>query len=173
MQVIPMTDRAAVMEMLKLNEYIDIIIPRGGESLIKTVYENSQIPVIAHYKGVCHVYIDESADYAMAEKIALNAKVQRPGVCNAMETLLVHEKFADKHLKELMESFRKAKVSLKGCGRTRALDAAVAEATEQDWHEEYLDLTLAVKVVKDMDEALDHIAQYGSKHTEAIVTAEL
>jgi glutamate-5-semialdehyde dehydrogenase len=169
-QVVPMTDRMAVMEMLKLKEYIDIIIPRGGESLIKTVYENSQIPVIAHYKGVCHVYIDESADYAMAESIALNAKVQRPGVCNAMETLLVHEKFADKHLKELMASFRKASVILKGCGHTQALDAAVAEATEQDWHEEYLDLTLAVKVVKNMDEALEHIAQYGSKHTEAIVT---
>ncbi|MBN2107014.1 MAG: glutamate-5-semialdehyde dehydrogenase, partial [Deltaproteobacteria bacterium] len=171
-QVIPMTDRMAVMEMLKLKEYIDIIIPRGGESLIKTVYENSQIPVIAHYKGVCHVYIDESADYAMAERIALNAKVQRPGVCNAMETLLVHEKFADKHLKELMASFRKAGVILKGCGQTQALDAAVAEATEQDWHEEYLDLRLAVKVVKDMDEALDHIARYGSKHTEAIVTQD-
>ena len=169
-QVIPMTDRMAVMEMLKLNEYIDVIIPRGGESLIKTVYENSKIPVIAHYKGVCHVYIDESADYAMAEKIALNAKVQRPGVCNAMETLLVHKKFADKHMAALMKSFRKAKVSLKGCGQTRALDAAVAEATEQDWYEEYLDLVLAVKVVKDMDEALDHIARYGSRHTEAIVT---
>ncbi len=169
-QVIPLTDRTAVMEMLKLNDYIDVIIPRGGESLIKTVYENSKIPVIAHYKGVCHVYIDESADYAMAENIALNAKVQRPGVCNAMETLLVHKKFADKHMAGLMESFRKAQVSLKGCGQTRALDAAVAEATEQDWYEEYLDLVLAVKVVQDMDEALDHIAKYGSKHTEAIVT---
>ena len=171
-QVIPMTDRMAVMEMLKLNEYIDVIIPRGGESLIKTVYENSKIPVIAHYKGVCHVYIDESADYAMAEKIALNAKVQRPGVCNAMETLLVHKKFADKHMAALMKSFRKAKVSLKGCGQTRALDPAVAEATEQDWYEEYLDLVLAVKVVQNMDEALDHIARYGSKHTEAIVTQD-
>ena len=169
-QVIPMADRAAVMEMLKLNEYIDIIIPRGGESLIKMVYENSRIPVIAHYKGVCHVYIDESADYAMAEKIALNAKVQRPGVCNAMETLLVHGKFADKHLKNLMESFRKESVMLKGCGQTRTLDGGVAEASEQDWYEEYLDLTLSVKVVKSMDEAMDHIAKYGSKHTEAIVT---
>ncbi|MCX5901689.1 MAG: glutamate-5-semialdehyde dehydrogenase [Proteobacteria bacterium] len=171
-QVIPMTDRTAVLEMLKLKDYIDVIIPRGGESLIKTVYENSQIPVIAHYKGVCHVYIDESANYAMAEKIALNAKVQRPGVCNAMETLLVHKKFADKHMAGLMESFRKAKVSLKGCGRTRALDPSIAEATEQDWYEEYLDLVLAVKVVQDMDEALEHIARYGSKHTEAIVTQD-
>lgn len=171
-QVIPMTDRMAVMEMLKLKEYIDVIIPRGGESLIKTVYENSQIPVIAHYKGVCHVYIDESADYAMAERIALNAKVQRPGVCNAMETLLVHKKFADAHMAPLMASFRKEQVGLRGCGQTRALDAAVDEATEQDWHEEYLDLVLAVKVVHDMDEALDHIAKYGSKHTEAIVTRD-
>jgi glutamate-5-semialdehyde dehydrogenase len=169
-QVIPLTDRAAVTEMLKLNEYIDIIIPRGGESLIKTVYENSKIPVIAHYKGVCHVYIDESADYVMAEKIALNAKVQRPGVCNAMETLLVHEKFADVYLKKLMDSFRSEKVSLKGCAETRSRDAAVIEAAEQDWYEEYLDLTLAVRVVKSMDEAMDHIAKYGSKHTEAIVT---
>jgi glutamate-5-semialdehyde dehydrogenase len=169
-QVIPMTDRAAVMEMLKLNEFIDIIIPRGGESLIKTVYENSKIPVIAHYKGVCHVYIDESADYRMAEEIALNAKVQRPGVCNAMETLLVHEKFADGYLKKLMDSFRSEKVRLKGCGQARTLDSSVAEASEQDWYEEYLDLTLAVKVVKSMDEAMDHIAKYGSKHTEAIVT---
>ena len=170
-QVIPMTDRAAVMEMLKLNEYIDVIIPRGGESLIKTVYENSKIPVIAHYKGVCHVYIDESADYAMAEKIALNAKVQRPGVCNAMETLLVHEKFADKHMAELMDELPKGKGQPEGlAAKHAALTEPWLEATEQDWYEEYLDLMLAVKVVKSMDEALDHIARYGSKHTEAIVT---
>ncbi len=169
-QVIPTTDRAGVKEMLQLNEYIDIIIPRGGESLIKAVYENSRIPVIAHYKGVCHVYIDESADYAMAESIAVNAKVQRPGVCNAMETLLVHEKFADAHLQRLLESFRAEGVSLKGCAGTCSRDKAVPAATEQDWHEEYLDLTLAVRVVGSMDEAMDHIAQYGSKHTEAIVT---
>jgi glutamate-5-semialdehyde dehydrogenase len=170
-QVIPTADRAAVMEMLQLNDYIDIIIPRGGESLIKTVYENSKIPVIAHYKGVCHVYIDESAEYAMAEKIALNSKVQRPGVCNAMETLLVHEKFAAAYLKKLLDSFRAEKVSLKGCAQTRTLDAAVLPAAEQDWYEKYLELTLSVKVVKSMDEAMDHIAKYGSKHTEAIVTA--
>lgn len=169
-QVIPTTDRAGVMEMLQLNEYIDIIIPRGGESLIKTVYENSRIPVIAHYKGVCHVYIDESAEYGMAENIALNAKVQRPGVCNAMETLLVHEKFADAYLKRLLDSFRAENVALKGCPETCSRDNAVAAATEQDWHEEYLDLTLAVKIVHSMDEAMEHIARYGSKHTEAIVT---
>ena len=170
-QVIPLTDRSAVLEMLKLKDFIDVIIPRGGESLIRTVYENSRIPVIAHYKGVCHIFIDEAADPAMAEKIALNAKVQRPGVCNAMETLLVHEAFAAKHLKPLMESFRKAKVALRGCGRTCAMSDSVAQATEQDWHEEYLDLILSVKVVKNMDEALDHIDRYGSKHTEAIVTS--
>lgn len=171
-QVIPMTDRAAVMEMLKLKDYIDVIIPRGGESLIKTVYENSRIPVIAHYKGVCHVFIDESADPAMAAKIALNAKVQRPGVCNAMETLLVHEKFAEKHLQSLLESFRAARVILKGCDRTCTMDTAVEKATEQDWYEEYLDLILSVRIVKNMDEALAHIDKYGSKHTDAIVTAE-
>lgn len=169
-QVVPTADRAAVMEMLQLNEYIDIIIPRGGESLIKTVYENSKIPVIAHYKGVCHVYIDESADYAMAESIAVNAKVQRPGVCNAMETLLVHEKFADAHLKRLLDSFRARSVTLRGCAAARSRDAAVGPAAEQDWYEEYLDLTLAVRVVSSMDEAMAHIARYGSKHTEAIVT---
>ncbi|MEI6125351.1 MAG: glutamate-5-semialdehyde dehydrogenase [Pseudomonadota bacterium] len=170
-QVIPLTDRNAVLEMLKLKDFIDVIIPRGGESLIRTVYENSRIPVIAHYKGVCHVFIDETAEPAMAEKIALNAKVQRPGVCNAMETLLVHEGFAEKHLKPLLESFRTAKVVLKGCDRTCAMADSVGKATEQDWHEEYLDLILSVKVVKNMDEALAHIDRYGSKHTEAIVTS--
>jgi glutamate-5-semialdehyde dehydrogenase len=169
-QVIPVTDRAAVLEMLKLKDYIDVIIPRGGEALITTVYENSRIPVIAHYKGVCHVFIDASADPAMARTIALNAKVQRPGVCNAMETLLVHEVFARRHLASLLEGFRAAQVQLRGCDRTCALAAGIAQATEQDWYEEYLDLILSVRIVTTMDEALDHIDKYGSKHTEAIVT---
>lgn len=169
-QVVPFTDRAAVLELLKLKDFIDVIIPRGGEALITTVYEHSRIPVIAHYKGVCHVFLDESADPAMAETIALNAKVQRPGVCNAMETLLVHERFAQQHLAGLLERFRAAQVTLKGCPRTRALWPHAQEATAQDWHEEYLDLILSVRVVADMDEALAHIAAYGSKHTEAIVT---
>lgn len=169
-QVIPVTDRTAVLEMLKLKDYIDVIIPRGGEALITTVYENSRIPVIAHYKGVCHVFIDESADPAMARTIALNAKVQRPGVCNAMETLLVHEKFAERHLAPLLEGFHSAHVQLRGCDRTRALAEGVAQASEQDWYEEYLDLILSVRIVATMDEALDHIDKYGSKHTEAIVT---
>jgi len=169
-QVIPVTDRAAVLEMLKLKDYIDVIIPRGGEALITTVYENSRIPVIAHYKGVCHVFIDESADPAMARTIALNAKVQRPGVCNAMETLLVHEEFARQHLASLLESFRAARVQLRGCERTCALAEGVAQASERDWYEEYLDLVLSVRIVATMDEALDHIDKYGSKHTEAIVT---
>jgi glutamate-5-semialdehyde dehydrogenase len=171
-QAIPTADREAVLTMLQLNEYIDVIIPRGGESLIRTVYEHSKIPVIAHYKGVCHVYIDESADPAMAESIALNAKVQRPGVCNAMETLLVHTSFADKYLQALARSLQKAGVSIRGCERTCKLVQGAQPATEQDWTTEYLDLILSVRIVDSIDQALEHIAWYGSMHTDAIVTKD-
>lgn len=171
-QVVPSADRNAVLALLGLQQYIDVVIPRGGESLIATVYEHSRIPVIAHYKGVCHVFIDESADPSMAETIALNAKVQRPGVCNAMETLLVHEGFAQKHLAHLLDRFRSAGVSLKGCPRTCAIYPGIEPATEQDWYEEYLDLVLSVKIVRSLDEALVHIDTYSSKHTEAIVTKD-
>jgi glutamate-5-semialdehyde dehydrogenase len=171
-QVIPSADREAVLQMLQLSEYIDVIIPRGGESLIKTVYEHSKIPVIAHYKGVCHVYIDAAADPAMAQPIALNAKVQRPGVCNAMETLLVHKSFAEKHLTNLLGALQKAGVSIRGCERTRRIASEVEAATEEDWAAEYLDLILAVRVVDSIDEAIEHIARYGSMHTDAIVTTD-
>jgi len=171
-QVIPTTDREAVLEMLKLEEYIDLIIPRGGEGLIRFVVENSLIPVIKHYKGVCHVFVDESADIEMAERIAFNAKVQRPGVCNSMETLLVHKGIAERFLPGMYGKFKAAGVELRGCERTRQILKDVKAATEEDWSAEYLDLILAVKVVDGMDEAIDHISKYGSLHTESIVTRD-
>ncbi len=169
-QVVPTTDRTAVNEMLKLEDYIDLIIPRGGEGLIRFVTENSRIPVLKHYKGVCHVYVDRFADLEMAQRICFNAKVQRPGVCNAMETMLVHEAVAKEFLPAMCEEFRSAGVEIRGCAKTREIVPWVKEATEEDWDAEYLDLILAVRVVKDMDEALDHIARWGSNHTETIVT---
>ncbi|NPA49261.1 MAG: glutamate-5-semialdehyde dehydrogenase [Thermodesulfobacteria bacterium] len=171
-QVIPITDREAVNELLKLEEYVDLIIPRGGEGLIRFVTENSRIPVLKHYKGVCHVYVDRFADLEMARRICFNAKVQRPGVCNAMETMLVHEAVAEAFLPEMCEEFREAGVEIRGCEKTRALVPWAKPATEEDWEAEYLDLILAVKVVKDFDEALEHIARYGSNHTESIVTED-
>jgi len=171
-QLIPMVDREAVQVLLQLEEHIDLIIPRGGEDLIRAVVSQSRIPVIKHYKGVCHVFVDESADPDMAVRICLNAKVQRPGVCNAMETLLVHRAAAGAFLPAVAEALRNAGVELRGCDRTRAVLPGIAEATEQDWHEEYLDLVLAVKVVDGIDEAIRHIERYGSLHTESIVTRD-
>ena len=171
-QVIPITDREAVIEMLKLQELIDVIIPRGGESLIRTVYENSRIPVIAHYKGVCHVFIDQSADPLMAEQITINSKTHRPGVCNALETLLVHRAFAETHLKDLIQALKEKGVIIKGCEKTAKIAGDIEKATEEDWHAEYLDLRLSVRVVENLEEAMDHIECYGSKHTETIVTSD-
>ena len=171
-QVIPITDREAVIEMLKLQELIDVIIPRGGESLIRTVYENSRIPVIAHYKGVCHVFIDQSADPLMAKKITINSKTHRPGVCNALETLLVHRAFAETHLKDLIQALKGKGVIIKGCEKTAKIAGDIEKATEEDWHAEYLDLRLSVRVVENLEEAMDHIECYGSKHTETIVTSD-
>ncbi len=171
-QVIPVADREAVLEMLKLEDYIDLIIPRGGEGLIRFVVENSKIPVIKHYKGVCHVFVDEFADPKTAEDIAFNAKVQRPGVCNSMETLLVHEKIAGSFLPAMARRYRDAGVELRGCPKTVAILKDIKEATEEDWSTEYLDLVLAVKVVGTIDEAISFIARYGSLHTEAIVTRD-
>ncbi|RLB08723.1 MAG: glutamate-5-semialdehyde dehydrogenase [Deltaproteobacteria bacterium] len=171
-QVVPTTDREAVLELLKLEDYIDLIIPRGGEGLIRFVVEHARMPVLKHYKGVCHIYIDEVAEYDMAEKICLNAKVQRPGVCNAMETLLIHKKAAPEMLPKLAKSLRDAGVELRGCEEARKIVPEMKEATEDDWYEEYLDLILAVKVVGSMDEAMSHIAKYGSDHTEAIITTD-
>ncbi len=171
-QTIPITDRSAILEMLKLEDYIDLVIPRGGEGLIRFVSENSKIPVIKHYKGICHIFVDESADPKMAERICINAKVQRPGVCNAMETLLVHENIAESFLPFIVKRFEEAGVEIRGCERTREIVPWVKEATEDDWYTEYLDLVLSVKVVKNLDEAVSHIEKYGSMHTEAIITQD-
>jgi glutamate-5-semialdehyde dehydrogenase len=171
-QLIPITDREAVIEMLKMQELIDVIIPRGGEGLIRTVYENSRIPVIAHYKGVCHVFIDQSADPLMAEQITINSKTHRPGVCNALETLLVHSAFAETHLKDLIQALKEKGVIIKGCEKTAKIAGDIEKATEEDWHAEYLDLRLSVRVVENLEEAMDHIDCYGSKHTETIVTSD-
>jgi glutamate-5-semialdehyde dehydrogenase len=166
------TDRQAIMEMLKLEGLIDVVIPRGGEGLIRAVTENSRIPVLKHYKGVCHVFVDRDADLQMAEDICFNAKVQRPGTCNAMETMLIDEKITKKFLPPMIQRFKKAKVLLKGCDRTRRFDRSIASARDEDFYNEYVDLILNVKVVKDIEAAMDHIAEYSSAHTETIVTAD-
>ena len=171
-QIIQTPDREAVLAMLKEDENIDLIIPRGGEGLIRFVVENSRIPVIKHYKGVCHTYVDGKVDLKSAERICFNAKVQRPGVCNAMETLLVHQDIAKDFLPLIGESLNKAGVEIRGCSATREVLSYAVQATEEDWYAEYLDLILAVKVVDNMDEAVNHIARYGSLHTEAILTAD-
>ena len=170
--LIETTDREAVNRLLKLNRYIDVIIPRGGAGLIRTVVENSTVPVIETGIGVCHTFVDESADLEMAADIAFNAKVSRPGVCNAMETLLVHRAVADALLPLLLERYARAGVELRGCPETAARHAAVKPATEEDWATEYHDFILSVKVVEGLDEALDHIDRYSTKHSEAIVTRD-
>jgi glutamate-5-semialdehyde dehydrogenase len=171
-QVIPVRDRSAVTTLLQQEAWIDLIIPRGGESLIRFVVENSKIPVLKHYKGVCHVYVDKGADFDMAERICVNAKVQRPGVCNAMETLLVHEDVAPVFLPQVADKLTAAGVVLRGCQKTCQILPRAEMATEADWPAEYLNLTLAVKVVSDMDAAMAHIAAFGSSHTDAIVTRD-
>lgn len=163
-------DRQAVMEMLKLEGIVDLIIPRGGEDLIRTVTENSRIPVLKHYKGVCHVFVDRDADLKMAEEICFNAKVQRPGTCNAMETMLVDKKIAKTFLPVMIKSFKKAGVRLKGCPLTRKMDSSLEKVEEDDFYKEYLDLILNVKIVMDIDDAMAHIAKYGSAHSDTIVT---
>jgi glutamate-5-semialdehyde dehydrogenase len=169
-QMVEVKDHAFVNELLQLESHIDLIIPRGGEDLIRAVVANSKIPVIKHYKGVCHVYVDVDASLETAERICFNAKVQRPGVCNAMETLLVHEAIAPAFLPPMIARYQAAGVEIRGCEKTRALAPGVKQAAESDWTEEYLDLILAVRIVKDMDEAIEHIERYGSEHTESIVT---
>ena len=171
-QVVPIRDREAVNVLLNQEEYIDLIIPRGGEGLIRFVVEHSTIPVLKHYKGVCHVYVDEGADIEMAQEICFNSKVQRPGVCNAMETMLVHQSMAQEFLPKMAERFVKAGVEIRGCPETCRILPGAHKAGEADWPEEYLDLILAVKVVEDMDHAISHMAKYGSSHTETIVTRD-
>lgn len=166
------TDKEVVRELLRQDAYVDLIIPRGGEALMRTVTEQSRIPVIKHAKGVCHVYVDADADLAMAQRICLNAKVQRPSTCNAMETLLVHQNIARALLPDLIKQLVEAGVEVRGCPRTCQVVSTVKPATDEDYGQEFLALILAVKVVKDMDVAMEHIAQYGSAHTEAIVTRD-
>lgn len=171
-QLVDTIDRRAVTELVRQEELIDLVIPRGGESLIRFVVEHAKVPVLKHYKGVCHIFVDESADLDMAEIICMNAKVQRPGVCNAMETLLVHEKVAEAFLPRVARALTAAKVELRGCSRTVAILGDIKEATADDWGREFLDLILAVRVVPDMETAVQHIETYGSQHTEAIITSD-
>ena len=169
-EIIESTDRESVKELLKLKQYIDVIIPRGGLNLIRFVEKNSVIPVIRHDEGICHTYIDEFANEEMAVSIAYNAKVQRPGVCNSMETLLVHEKIAADVLPKLKTAYDKVGVVLKGCDKTCSLLPGIEKATDEDWTTEYLDLVLSIRVVSSIDEAIKHINTYGSHHSDAIVS---
>jgi glutamate-5-semialdehyde dehydrogenase len=171
-QIFSRKERSAVQAMLELEEEIDLIIPRGGEELIRFVTAHSRIPVVKHYKGVCHIFVDESADLDMAIRICLNAKVQRPGVCNAMETLLVHEGIAAAFIPRIAQALLKEGVELRGCPRARKIFPGFKEATEADWYEEYLDLVLSIRVVGGVDEAMAHIATFGSLHTESILTSD-
>jgi len=169
-QVIPVTDREAVNHMLALEEQLDVIIPRGGEGLIRFVSENSRIPVLKHYKGVCHAYVDQDADIDMAVRIVINGKTQRPGVCNALEGLLVHRDIAPVFLPLIAKKLMKQGVELRGCTRSCSLVPAMTPAKETDWGTEFLDLILTVRVVDSMDEAMAYIVRYGSQHTETIIT---
>ncbi len=172
-QLMPSTDRESVGFLLKQDKYVDMIIPRGGEGLIRFVSQNSTIPVIKHYKGICHTYVSDKADLSMAASICFNAKVQRPGVCNAMETMLVHSKIADRFLPEMIKQFQEAGVEIRGCMRTRKIvKKGVKRALAKDWDEEYLDLVLSVKVVDSLQEAVDHINTHGSHHSDAIITRD-
>lgn len=164
-------DREAIMELLKLEGIVDLIIPRGGEGLIRAVTENSRIPVLKHYKGVCHVFVDRDADLDMASDICFNAKTQRPGTCNAMETMLVDEEIAEEFLPVMLKRFEEKGVELRGCPRTLKISPTIKPAVDADFYNEYLELIMNVKVVANMDEAMDHMAKYGSAHSEAIVTS--
>ena len=168
--LIATTDRQGIDYLLKLNNYVDLVIPRGGEELIKKVVSSSRIPVIKHYKGICHVYVDEDADLNMAENICLNAKLQRPGVCNAMETMLVHRDVAARFLPGMLKQFKEAKVEIRGCALTKKIAKWAKLATQKDYRTEYSDLILSVKVVQDLDAAIAHINQCGSHHSDSIVT---
>ncbi|MDD5504007.1 MAG: glutamate-5-semialdehyde dehydrogenase [Candidatus Omnitrophica bacterium] len=169
--LIESTDRKAVPLLLKQDKYIDLVIPRGGEGLIKAIAEISRIPVIKHYKGVCHVYVDKDADIKKALKICLNAKTQRPGVCNAMETMLVHKDIAGKFMPRAVEALLKQGVEIRGCLRAMGYSPRIKKASEADWYKEYLGLVLAVRIVDSARQAMAHIAKYGSGHSDAIVTS--
>ncbi|HOV21104.1 MAG TPA: glutamate-5-semialdehyde dehydrogenase [bacterium] len=162
--------RKSVKHLLKFHQYIDLIIPRGGEELIKTVVENSSIPVIKHYKGICHTYIDKYTNIDMALKVTFNAKVQRPGTCNATETLLVHKDIAKEFLPEMAKMFEEAGVEMRGCEETRKILPFIKKASEDDWKIEYLDKIISIKVVNSIEEAIEHIGKYGTSHSDAIIT---
>ena len=170
-QLVPFTDREGVRLLAQMDRYLDVIVPRGGQALIEAVVEHARMPVIKHYHGVCHVYVDKAADPVMAENIVLNAKCQRPGVCNAMETLLVHRDIAEKFLPKVAASLAAKGVELRGDERTReVIGSEIKPAVEEDWTTEYLELILSIRVVDSMEDAIAHIENYGSHHTDAIVT---
>lgn len=171
-QFVDSSDRQAVTDLIKMNGLVDVVIPRGGAGLIQAVVQNATVPVIETGIGVCHTYVDAGADYDMARAIAINAKVQRPAVCNAMETLLVHEDAAAEFLPQMLTEYFAAGVTIIGCGNTQAFDKRIQAATEADWATEYGDLRLSVKIVSGLEEALAHIAKYGTKHSECIVTSD-
>jgi glutamate-5-semialdehyde dehydrogenase len=173
LQLVSTTDRAAVTHLLRLKEHIDLAIPRGGEALIRLVAEQATMPVLKHYKGTCHVYVDRAADSDMAERIVINAKCQRPGVCNAAESLLVHQDITASFLPRVAQALHRQGVELRGCPRTCALITGAKPATDDDFAAEFLDLIISIKVVADLDEAIRHISRFGSQHTEAIVTNDL
>jgi len=171
-QFISSTDRAAVNILLKQDEYVDLIVPRGGEGLIRYVVGNTRIPVVKHYKGICHTYVDQYANLKMAYNICFNAKVQRPGVCNAMETMLVHKNCARRFLPKMISDLQQVGVEVRGCPQTkRIVKNSIKTATRQDWSKEYLDMILSVKVINNLKEAIDHINTYGSHHSDAIITS--
>ena len=170
LNIVPTTDRSSIDELAKMNDVLDVIIPRGGEGLIRRIYEIATVPVIAHYKGNCHMFVDESAKLENAVKIAINAKAQRPGVCNALETLLVHQKIAAEFMPVFLSEALKKGVEIRGCKKTRAFSDAIIPATLGDYETEFLDLILAVRIVEDLEAAVEHIQAYSSDHTEAIIS---
>ncbi len=172
-QLVETTDRQLVGELLKLNQYIDLVIPRGGESLIRAVVEQSTIPVIKHYAGNCHIYVDKVCDEKLARDIIINAKCQRPGVCNAVETVLFHKDISERFIPRICDELVRRGVEIRGCERTVGLFDKATKASEEDWFTEYLDLKLAVRVVDDIEQAIEHINKYGSHHTEAILTEDI
>ncbi len=172
-QLVEVIEREAIDYLLKADKYVDVVIPRGGEALIRTVVEKATIPVIKHYKGVCHVFVDEFADLKMAEEVCFNSKVQRPATCNAMETMLVHEKAASVFLPNIATKLLDAKVEIRGCNKTCKILSNIKQATEEDFYNEYLDLILNVKVVNSLDDAILHITKYGSNHSDAIITEDV
>jgi glutamate-5-semialdehyde dehydrogenase len=171
-QLIPFTDRESVAALAQMDKWLDLIIPRGGKGLIETVVSLARMPVIKHYDGICHLFVDQAADLDMAVKLTVDAKTQKCGVCNALETLLVHEAVAAKFLPMVASALRAKKVELRGCDKTRAILSDCIPATDEDWDTEYLDLILSIKVVSSIDEAIDHINTHGSHHTDTIVTAD-